>query len=188
MIARGSRIRQIGWVAVLAACMALFALLSFQVLTVKSAVQLAEREIITLERQTLMLETEFQSRASQRQLAEWNAVELGYKAPRADQFIDNERQLASLGLPAGPDAPSPIRVARADLSGPDAEPRAMVSPVTGAPVTLASLDASEDAGAVFTDAFGDFVIEASPIRAANAQTARGTRPADAIALTSERGE
>ncbi|AWW73995.1 hypothetical protein CD351_06090 [Erythrobacter sp. KY5] len=185
MITPGSRIRQMGWVAVLAACVALFALLSFQVQTVRSEVLLAEREIIGLEREVQMLETEFQTRASQRQLAEWNAVELGYQAPRADQYLDNERQLASLGVPAGPDAPSPIRVARSDLAGPDASPRDMVSPITGAPVTLASLDADDDAGAVFTEAFGDFLIEASPIRAAKAQSGAPTLRSDAVLMSAD---
>ena len=185
MIVTGSRIRQMGWVAVLAACVALFALLSFQVQSVRSEVLLAEREIISLEREVQMLETEFQTRASQRQLAEWNTVELGYQAPRADQYLDNERQLASLGVPAGPDAPSPIRVARADLAGPDAPAREMVSPITGAPVTLASLDAEEDAGAMFTEAFGDFLIEASPIRAAKAQSGASNRPNDTVLLSAE---
>ncbi|MHA7819175.1 MAG: hypothetical protein ACX930_05975 [Erythrobacter sp.] len=183
MIVTGSRIRQMGWVAVIAACCALFALLSFQVQTVRSEVLLAERQIIALERETLVLETEFQSRASQRQLAEWNAVELGYQPARADQFLDNDRQLASLGLAPGPDAPAPIRVARADLSAADDGPRTMVSPLSGEPVTLAALDADEDAGAVFTDAFGDFLVEASPIRAANARTARPSRPSEALILT-----
>lgn len=184
----GSRIRQMGWVAALALCLALFAVLSFQVQTVRSEVLLAERQIIALERETLVLETEFQSRASQRQLSEWNNVELGYQAPRADQYFDDKRQLASLGVPAGPDAPAPIRVARADLSAADVEPREMVSPLTGAPVTLASLSTEEDAGAVFTEAFGDFLIEASPIRPANAQTPRGARPTGALILTGEDGE
>ncbi|WP_298336961.1 hypothetical protein [uncultured Erythrobacter sp.] len=170
MIPNGSRIRQMGWAAVLAACVALFALLSFQVQTVRSEVLLAEREIIALERDVLMLETEFQTRASQRQLAEWNTIELGYEAPRADQYLESNRQLANLGQDVRPDAPEPIRVARAELSAADAGPRDMVSPVTGAPVTLASASAGEDAGAIFADAFGEFLIDASPIRAANAQT------------------
>ena len=187
MIVNGSRIRQIGWVAVMAACVALFAVLSFNVHAVKSEVLLAEREIIALERETLMLETEFQTRASQRQLAEWNAVELGYKAPRADQYLDNERQLASLGQPAGPDAPAPIRVAAVDLASAETRPRDMVSPLTGEPITLASANAAEDAGAVFTEAFGDFLIDALPIRAASAQTG-SNMAADVVALASEAGE
>jgi hypothetical protein len=185
MIPAGSRIRQIGWAAVLAACVALFAVLSFNVHAVKSEVLLAERQIIALERETLLLETEFQTRASQRQLAEWNAVELGYRAPRADQYLDNERQLASLGTPLGPDAPAPIRVARTDLASADqVADRQMVSPLTGAPVTLASASTSEDAAAVFTDAFGDFLIEASPIRPANARVAQ----VEPVSLNSEGGE
>ena len=63
----------------------------------------------------------------------------------------------------------------------------MVSPVSGERVTLAALDAQEDAGAVFTDAFGDFLIEASPIRAANAQTGMPTL-AEASILSGEAGE
>lgn len=185
MIVTGSRIRQIGWFAVLAACVALFVVLSFNVHAVKSEVLLAEREIIALERETLSLETEFQSRASQRQLSEWNAVELGYKAPRADQYLDSNRQLASLGQPLSPDAPAPIRVARAELSDADVAGREMVSPLSGEPITLASADSESDAGAVFTDAFGDFLIEASPIRPANAQTTRASAIAVASAETGE---
>ena len=191
MIAAGSRIRQIGWVAVLAACFALFAVLSFNVHAVKSEVLLAERKIISLERETQMLETEFQTRASQRQLSDWNAVELGYEAPRADQYLDNERDLAKLGQPLGPNAPSPIRVARTDLAAANTEPGEMASPVTGEPVTLASMNAEDaDAGAVFTEAFGDFLIEASPIRTANAQTPMpdAGRLAGEVALAAEVNE
>jgi len=179
MIASGSRIRQIGWAAVLAACVVLFALLSLQVQTVRSEVLLAEREIISLERDVLMLETEFQTRASQRQLAEWNTIELGYKAPRADQYLDNNRQLASLGQDVRPNAPAPIRVARAELSAADMGPNDMRSPVTGEPVTLASASAGEDAGALFADAFGEFLTDASPIGAANAHnpSSQGVEPA-----------
>ena len=185
MIVAGSRIRQIGWIAAVGACLALFAVLSFNVHAVKSEVLLAERKIIALERETLLLETEFQTRASQRQLAEWNAVELGYTAPRADQFIDSERDLASLGQPLGPGAPDPIRVARTDLTEGDRAARAMVSPITGEPITLASAYASEGAGAVFTEAFNDFLVEASPIRAANA---RSPLPRSAAAARFEGGE
>lgn len=172
MIKTGSRMRQIGWLASLAVCLGIFMALSFNVHAVKSEVLLAERKIVQLERQNLLLETEFQTRASQRQLANWNTVEFGYEAPRADQYLDGERQLASLGQPRGPGAPAPIRVARADTDS-DAAPmpeRDMVSPLTGEPITLASASVDMDAGAAFTDAFGDFLVEASPIRAAQAQT------------------
>jgi hypothetical protein len=163
--------RSLGWMAVLAICVAMVVVLSVKVHAVRSEVLLAERQLIALERETLLLETEFQTRASQRQLAEWNTVEFGYQSPRAGQFLDGERQLASLGQRRGPDAPSPIRLARADLGDAGSAPDApMRSPLSGATVTLASASSEKDAGEVFTEAFGDFLIEASPIRAANAKT------------------
>lgn len=170
----GLQARSLGWMAVLAICLALVVILSFKVHAVKSEVLLAERQILALERETLLLETEFETRASQRQLASWNAVEFGYEAPRANQFLDAERQLASLGQRRSPDAPSPIRLARAEVPGDgDSAPApaaAMRSPVSGAKVTLASAASEKDAGEVFAQAFGDFLIEASPIRPAQAQT------------------
>lgn len=173
-----SQARSLGWVAVLAICAALVVVLSFKVHAVKSEVLLAERQLIALERETLLLETEFETRASQRQLAEWNTVEFGYEAPRAGQFLEGERQLASLGEQRGPGAPSPIRLARAETgdagaaaasSAPEAPMR---SPVSGAAVTLASAAGETGAGTAFADAFGDFLIEASPIRPARAETPR----------------
>lgn len=172
MIVNGSRMRQIGWIASLGLCIGIFMILSFNVHAVKSEVQLAERKIVALERENQMLETEFQTRANQRQLASWNAVEFGYEAPRADQYLDGERQLASLGQPLAPGAPAPIRVARAETGDGTVPVQTadMVSPLTGAPITLASAGVEMDAAETFTDAFGDFLVEASPIRAAQAQT------------------
>lgn len=164
----GSRLRQIGWLAALIACFGLFLGLSFQVHAVKSEVLLAEREIISLKRQTVELETEFQTRASQRQLADWNAVEFGYQAPRADQYLENERQLASLGSPRSPTAPSPIRVARAEPTDGAAE-RRMVSPLTGEPILLAAAH-TRNTGGSFAQAFGDILSEASPVRSAQARS------------------
>tara|TARA_R110000751_G_scaffold2018_11_gene9354 strand:+ start:195290 stop:195796 length:507 start_codon:yes stop_codon:yes gene_type:complete len=107
----GSRIRQIGWALVLGICFALLLALTFKVNAVKSDVRLAERQIIAAQQAKLMLDTEFETRASQQQLSDWNAVEFGYAAPRADQYLESERQLAVLGTPRGIDAPAPVRVA-----------------------------------------------------------------------------
>lgn len=176
-----SQARSLGWAAVFAICFALVVALSFKVHAVKSEVLLAERQLIALQRETLLLETEFETRASQRQLAEWNTVEFGYDVPRAGQFLDGERQLASYGERRGPDAPAPIRLASAEGTETVAAAvadAAMRSPVSGAKVTLASASSEKDAGAVFADAFGDFLIDASPIRPARAETpARATRVA-----------
>lgn len=168
MVSR-SRLRQIGWFAVLAACMGLFFVLSFSVHAVKSEVLLAEREIIALQRETVILETEFEARASQRQLADWNAVDFGYEAPRADQYLENERQLAALGSPRAPGAPSPIRVAVAQVDNANNGEAPMHSPLTGKRVTLAAATQAE-AEAGFAEAFGNLLADASPVRSANART------------------
>ncbi|MBU2034020.1 MAG: hypothetical protein KKH37_09705 [Alphaproteobacteria bacterium] len=139
----GSRIRQIGWALVLGLCVAIFLALTFKVNAVKSEVRLTERQIIAMEREALMLETEFQTRSSQRQLAAWNAVEFGYVAPSARHFLESERQLASLGLPRGLNAPDPIRVARSE---PVVEEEGLFAEWVS-PVAAAELDSgSDDAG------------------------------------------
>jgi len=158
---KGSRIRQIGWAVALTMCFGIFAALTFQVNSVKSEVRLAERKIVALEREKLLLETEFQARANQQQLADWNAIEFGYQAPRADQFIAGERQLASLGVPTGVGAPSPIRVARAPDSEDTSFPE-MVSPVSGREVSQAGLESpvsqgreADSVATEFARAFGE---------------------------------
>lgn len=173
MMITSNQMRSLGWAVLLAFCLGMFVVLSLSVHAVKSEVLLAERKIIALERETLLLETEFETRASQRQLANWNSVEFGFEAPRADQYLEGERQLAELGQPMGPNAPSPIRVAKADLaegSAIEAPEREVESPITGETITLAAASPEDDSTGMFSDAFGDFLIEASPIRSANAQT------------------
>jgi len=127
------RLRNIGWAVILTVCAALTLALTFRVNAVKSQVRLADRQIVQLKQEKLFLETEFETRANQQQLRSLNDVEFGYQAPTAGQYIEGERQLASLGKPRGPGAPAPIRVA---TSVGDEEPQgsvfpAMVSPLTG---------------------------------------------------------
>jgi len=134
MMRAGSRLRQIGWALALAICLTLFLALTFRVNAVKSDVRLAERKIIALEREKLLLETEFETRANQQQLANLNRIEFGYQAPKANQYLEGERQLASLGTPRRADAPDPIRVARAPIPNDKGLFPMMVSPLTGEPV------------------------------------------------------
>lgn len=135
MIAAGSRLRQLGWIVTLALCAALFVALTFKVNSVRSEVRLAERRIVALQREKVLLETEFETRASQQQLSQWNEVDFGYQAPNADQYLEGERQLAALGEPRGVNAPSPIRVAHAEGDSQEMKLPEMVSPLTGKPVT-----------------------------------------------------
>jgi hypothetical protein len=141
-----SRVRRIGWVIVLALCTALYLLLHLQVHAVRSDVIRAERRIVQLEQEKLLLETEFETRANLLQLAAWNRVDFGYTAPSAAQFLANERQLVSFGSPRAASAPEPIRVARG--SGEETLPfPKLVSPMTGKPLDKASLEAATEQGA-----------------------------------------
>ncbi len=130
-----NRARSIGWALILTICFAMTMALTVRVNAVKSEVRLAERKIVALKREKLLLETEFQTRASQNQLHALNELEFGYTAPAPGQYLSGERQLAALGKAADPDAPAPIRVAKA-VSG-ESLPLfpAMVSPVSGKPLS-----------------------------------------------------
>lgn len=131
-----SRARSIGWAMILAVCFALTLALTFRVNAVKSQVRLAERQLVAVQQEKSLLETEFETRANQQQLTALNQVEFGYQAPTAGQYLESERQLASLGKPAAPGAPAPIRMAVADQTGADQESGdsvlpSLVNPLTG---------------------------------------------------------
>jgi len=134
-----SKLRRIGWIAALASCAALYLMLHLKVHAVHSEVVRAERQIVALEQQKMLLETEFETRSNQLQLAAWNRVDFGYTAPSAAQFLENERQLASFGRPRAPGAPEPIRVAGGHGVEAPEYPR-LVSPLTGRPIDEALLE------------------------------------------------
>jgi hypothetical protein len=125
------RVRSIGWAFVLTVCFALTMGLMMRVNAVKSEVRLTERQIVALKREKVFLETEFETRANQQQLRALNDIEFGYVAPSARQYLDGERQLAALGKPAGPGAPTQVRVASARTAEEDLPFPMMVSPLTG---------------------------------------------------------
>ena len=146
------RTRSIGWAVIFMVCAAVFIGLTMKVNAVRSEVRLAERKIIALEREKRLLETEFETRANQQQLADWNAVDFGYQAPGAAQFMVDERELADLGAPRAIGAPDPIQMA---LS-PDEEAgsgegsvsiMSMVSPLTGKPMEESDVDEQDEASA-----------------------------------------
>ena len=61
------RLRSIGWAAVLLTCFTFTVILTFKVNAVKSQVRLAERQIVSVKQDKLLLETEFETRANQQQ-------------------------------------------------------------------------------------------------------------------------
>lgn len=132
MIASANRLRSAGWLLLLGVCFALVLVLAFHVNALRSRVLHAEERIVALKREKMYLETEFETRSNQQQLKIWNDVEFGYAAPNASQYLEGERELASLSVPATPDAPAPIRVASVDdaVIASAAFP-AMVSPLSG---------------------------------------------------------
>ena len=146
------RVQSIGWLSVLLICLALTVALTLRVNAVKGRLNDTERRIVSVERNIDFLETEFQTRSNQQQLAALNDVEFGYQAPKADQYIEGERQLASLGTARAPGAPEPIRYASADPVSDSAAANpilAMVSPVTGtakAATAPASISVEKTAG------------------------------------------
>lgn len=132
MISTTSRLRSVGWIALLGVCLALVVALAFRVNALRSQIHHAEARIVALKQEKMYLETEFETRSNQQQLKAWNDVEFGYAAPNASQYLEGERQLAQLSMPATPDAPAPIRVASVDDSViASAAFPAMVSPLSG---------------------------------------------------------
>ena len=128
------RLRRIGWFAALGLCTLFYVGLHLKVHAVQSEVIGAERQIVALEERRILLETEFETRASQERLATLTRVEFGYVAPGVGQFVEDERELSGFGSPRSPGAPQPIRVAGAS-SGADAPPfPRLVSPLTGRPI------------------------------------------------------
>lgn len=128
----GSKMRKVGWAAVLITCTVLYGTLHLRVNAVKSEVRLAEQRIVFLQQEKLLLETEFETRANQQQLATWNEVDFGYSAPTAGQFLEGERQLAQFGTPRAKGAPEPIRVASVDaVTEQESAFPDLVSPLTG---------------------------------------------------------
>jgi hypothetical protein len=101
MIAR--RMAPIGWVAGVAGAALSFYLVSLQVASERTALERTERKIAMTQRQIRHLETEFSARASLRQLEAYNQDVLALAAPKVDQYLANEVQLASYvpgeGLP-----------------------------------------------------------------------------------------
>lgn len=139
------RMRSIGWAAILLTCLAFTVVLTFKVNAVKSQVRLAERQILAVKQDKLLLETEFQTRANQQQLRALNEVEFGYQAPAVGQYLEGERQLAELSKPRAVDAPSPIRVASADVPRTASLLPAMVNPLTGKAIAAEASDGKRKA-------------------------------------------
>ena len=117
---------------------------SLKVAATRSELTRIERDIIRARDNIRYLESELAVRASMRQLEQWNADTFGYSAPDASQYLENERQLASLDrLPrargANEVAPvlmamvSPVAVPAAPKQSPVASEPAATKPAATSP-------------------------------------------------------
>ncbi|WP_257544180.1 hypothetical protein [Sphingopyxis sp. DBS4] len=124
MLMAARKLQGIGLVLlVLLFAMALYPV-SLKVAATRSELTRIERQIDRTQANIRYLESELAVRASMRQLEQWNADSFGYSAPSASQYLESERQLASLdGLPRarGANEVAPVLMA-------------MVSPVGASPV------------------------------------------------------
>lgn len=123
---------------------------SLKVAATRSELTRIERQIDQARDNIRYLESELAVRASMRQLEQWNADTFGYSAPGADQYLANERQLASLDrLPrargAGEVAPvlmamvSPVGTPQVAEAAVAAKPAA-AKPATAKPILLAQAE------------------------------------------------
>lgn len=128
---------------------------SLKVAATRSELTRIEKQIDRTRDNIRYLESELAVRASMRQLEQWNADTFGYSAPDAGQYLESERQLASLDrLPrargANEVAPvlmamvSPVGtpVASASKESRVASTPAAVKPAAAKPVVLAQADAA----------------------------------------------
>jgi hypothetical protein len=109
------RLKNIGWLALVFATAVLLYPLSLNVAALHSDLAQVNREIMDTEREIRFLQAEIRTRASVAQLEEWNSLLYGYAPPSAEQFIDGERGLASLGGPV--QDVKPVMVAVNDIDG-----------------------------------------------------------------------
>lgn len=126
---------------------------SLKVAATRSELAKINRQIDRTRGNIRYLESELAVRASMRQLEQWNADTFGYSAPSADQYLSNERQLASLDrLPRarGANEVAPVLMAMVSPVGTpakiEAKPEAVerVKAPTAKPVQLAQADIRGD--------------------------------------------
>ncbi|HMU21267.1 MAG TPA: hypothetical protein PKC48_03215 [Sphingorhabdus sp.] len=90
------RLKNLGWLALVFMIAVLLYPLSLNVAALHSDLSRIDRDILETKQEINFLQAEIRTRASVAQLEEWNQLLYGYEPPRADQFIDGERGLASL--------------------------------------------------------------------------------------------
>jgi hypothetical protein len=96
----GQFFRPLGWVAGVATAATCLYMVSLQVAAERGKLESVERQIASAQHDMRQLQTELGTRASLRQLEKWNGDVLALSAPKAQQFLHGEKELASLGSDA----------------------------------------------------------------------------------------
>lgn len=103
----------------------------------RGRVEAVERSIVQARKDIRALETEFDTRANMAQLERWNGDVLSLAAPRAEQYVGGEHQLASLpGRTEGGNVALAYVVPSApmEMAAATPEPTLAATAVTAAPV------------------------------------------------------
>jgi hypothetical protein len=96
MLMAARKLRGIGLVLLVLLFAMMLYPVSLKVAATRSELSRIEKQIERTRDNIRYLESELAVRASMRQLEQWNAETFGYSAPNADQYLENERKLASL--------------------------------------------------------------------------------------------
>jgi hypothetical protein len=144
MLMAARKLQGIGLVLlVLLFAMALYPV-SLKVAATRSELTRIERQIDRTQANIRYLESELAVRASMRQLEQWNADSFGYSAPSASQYLESERQLASLdGLPRARGANEVAPVLMAMVSPVGVSPAGTPAPAAAAAEKPAAKPAAE---------------------------------------------
>ncbi|MFD1036388.1 hypothetical protein ACFQ15_17265 [Sphingomonas hankookensis] len=103
----------------------------------RGRVEAVERSIVQARKDIRALETEFDTRANMAQLERWNGDVLSLAAPRAEQYVGGEHQLASLpGRTEGGNVALAYVVPAApmEMAAATPEPTLAATAITAAPV------------------------------------------------------
>jgi len=124
------RFRAVGYVAIVAIAATILYLISLQVAAERGKLEAVERQIAQAQREMRQLQTELGTRASMRQLEKWNGDILALSAPKADQYVHGQVQLAARTLEGrtGDASLPPPAMAAAVVTRPQVAPPSPVAP------------------------------------------------------------
>lgn len=115
------RFRPLGWVVGVAVAATALYIVSLQVATERTRLEVIDRRIAATKRDIRQLQTELGTRASLRQLERWNGEVLALSTPESGQFLASELALGRLDgtkLPRSTSAPPPVTMVAFNQSAP----------------------------------------------------------------------